>query len=61
MIFSLQTETIDLAEQNTKADRSRRSFGRSNVDKSTHNLIDSDGLPFVGQVDDVYMCLRFYS
>ncbi|XP_057807628.1 DNA-directed RNA polymerase I subunit 2 [Salvia miltiorrhiza] len=47
--YIYQTETIDLAEQNIKADRSQRSFGRSNLDKSSHQLIDSDGLPFVGQ------------
>lgn len=40
----LQTETIDLTE------RGQSVFRRSNVDKSTHSLIDSDGLPYVGQV-----------
>lgn len=47
--YIYQTETIDLSEQNLKSDRSHRSFGRSNLDRSSHNLIDSDGLPFVGQ------------
>lgn len=47
--YIYQTETIDLTEQTIKSDRSHRSFGRSNLDKSNHHLIDSDGLPFVGQ------------
>lgn len=51
MIIPLQTETVDLDEDKFRADRSQRSFGRSNVDKSSHQFIDSDGLPFVGQVD----------
>ncbi|XP_057976334.1 DNA-directed RNA polymerase I subunit 2 isoform X2 [Malania oleifera] len=45
-----QTETIDLAEQKSKLDRSQRVFRRSNIDKSAHSLIDSDGLPYVGQM-----------
>lgn len=44
-----QTETIDLTEQSSKSDRSQRIFRRSNLDKSSHHLIDSDGLPYVGQ------------
>ncbi|KAI3444963.1 hypothetical protein Pfo_001628 [Paulownia fortunei] len=47
--YIYQTETIDLTEQNIKSDRAQRSFGRSNLDKSSHHLIDSDGLPYVGQ------------
>ncbi|GFP98191.1 DNA-directed RNA polymerase i subunit rpa2 [Phtheirospermum japonicum] len=47
--YIYQTETIDLAEQNLRSDRTQRSFGRSNLDKSSHHLIDSDGLPYVGQ------------
>ncbi|KAL1540302.1 DNA-directed RNA polymerase I subunit RPA2 [Salvia divinorum] len=47
--YIYQTETVDLAEDKFRADRSQRSFGRSNVDKSSHQFIDSDGLPFVGQ------------
>lgn len=47
--YIYQTETIDLSEQNLKSDRSQSSFGRSNLDRSSHHLIDSDGLPFVGQ------------
>ncbi|KZV18470.1 hypothetical protein F511_18038 [Dorcoceras hygrometricum] len=49
VVLTLQTETIDLAEQSIMSDRTRKSFGRSNLDKSSHHLIDSDGLPFVGQ------------
>ncbi|XP_057512006.1 DNA-directed RNA polymerase I subunit 2 isoform X1 [Actinidia eriantha] len=52
-----QTETIDLAEQSGKGDRSHKVFRRSNLDKSVHSLIDSDGLPYVGQTinpDDPY-------
>ncbi|XP_058226020.1 DNA-directed RNA polymerase I subunit 2 [Rhododendron vialii] len=44
-----QTETIDLAEQGSKSSRSHRMFRRSNLDKSVSSLIDSDGLPYVGQ------------
>ncbi|XP_042014422.1 DNA-directed RNA polymerase I subunit 2-like [Salvia splendens] len=47
--YIYQTETVDLAEDKFRADRFQRSFGRSNVDKSSHQFIDSDGLPFVGQ------------
>ncbi|KAK9284078.1 hypothetical protein L1049_012338 [Liquidambar formosana] len=45
-----QTDTIDLTDQSNRADRSQRTFRRSNVDKSVHSLIDSDGLPYVGQM-----------
>nr|XP_018632652.1 DNA-directed RNA polymerase I subunit 2 isoform X2 [Nicotiana tomentosiformis] len=44
-----QTETIDLTEQSAKSDRAQRVFRRSYLDKSSHQLIDSDGLPYVGQ------------
>lgn len=44
-----QTESIDLSDQKGKSDRSQRLFRRSNTDKSHHSLIDSDGLPYVGQ------------
>ncbi|KAK4379648.1 hypothetical protein RND71_001510 [Anisodus tanguticus] len=44
-----QTETIDLTEQSAKSDRAQRLFRRSILDKSSHQLIDSDGLPYVGQ------------
>lgn len=50
-LSNLQTETIDLNEQGIKADRSQRTFGRSNLDKSSHQFIDIDGLPYVGQVN----------
>ncbi|KAI8546005.1 hypothetical protein RHMOL_Rhmol07G0082000 [Rhododendron molle] len=48
-IPNFQTETIDLAEQGGKSSRSHRMFRRSNLDKSVSSLIDSDGLPYVGQ------------
>ncbi|XP_062109933.1 DNA-directed RNA polymerase I subunit 2 [Humulus lupulus] len=44
-----QTETVDLSDQGSRSDRSQTMFRRSNVDKSMHSLIDSDGLPYVGQ------------
>lgn len=44
-----QTETIDLTEQRSNSGRGSRIFRRSNLDKSSHHLIDSDGLPYVGQ------------
>ncbi|KAF7139126.1 hypothetical protein RHSIM_Rhsim07G0068800 [Rhododendron simsii] len=47
--FKERTETIDLAEQGGKSSRSHRMFRRSNLDKSVSSLIDSDGLPYVGQ------------
>lgn len=47
----LQTETIDLAEESSRSDRSSKTFRRSTVDQSSHSLIDVDGLPYVGQVD----------
>ena len=46
----LQTETIDLSDENNKSDRGQRMFRRSNVDKSANSVIDSDGLPYIGQV-----------
>ncbi|KAJ6341096.1 hypothetical protein OIU78_009299 [Salix suchowensis] len=45
-----QTETIDLSDEGSKSDRSHRRFRRSNTDRSSHSLIDSDGLPYVGQI-----------
>ncbi|KAL4600473.1 hypothetical protein ACB092_11G201100 [Castanea dentata] len=44
-----QTETIDLTEQSSRSDHSQKIFRRSNVNKSMHSTIDSDGLPYVGQ------------
>ncbi|EXC31692.1 putative DNA-directed RNA polymerase I subunit RPA2 [Morus notabilis] len=44
-----QTETIDLSDQSNRSDRVQSVFRRSNVDRSMHSLIDSDGLPYVGQ------------
>nr|POE55406.1 dna-directed rna polymerase i subunit 2 [Quercus suber] len=46
-----KTETIDLTEQSSRSDHSQKIFRRSNVNKSMHSTIDSDGLPYVGQVD----------
>ncbi|KAJ7982372.1 DNA-directed RNA polymerase subunit beta [Quillaja saponaria] len=45
-----QTETIDLTDQGSRSDRIQKVFRRSNIDKSSHSLIDSDGLPYVGQM-----------
>ncbi|KAL8062090.1 hypothetical protein ABFX02_02G124000 [Erythranthe guttata] len=47
--YIYQTENIDLTEKGSKSDRSQQTFGRSNLDKSSHHLIDSDGLPYAGQ------------
>lgn len=56
----LQTETIDLTEQSAKSDRAQRVFRRSYLDKSSHQLIDSDGLPYVGQVRGCLFFFIFY-
>ncbi|KAJ4845829.1 DNA-directed RNA polymerase I subunit 2 [Turnera subulata] len=48
--MQLHTETIDLAEESSKNNESRRVFKRSNVNTSVHSTIDSDGLPYVGQM-----------
>ncbi|XP_027354375.1 DNA-directed RNA polymerase I subunit 2 isoform X2 [Abrus precatorius] len=45
-----QTETIDLTEQGSRSDRSLRMFKKSNVEKSACPSLDSDGLPYVGQM-----------
>ena len=52
--ISGQTETIDLTEQSSRSDHSQKIFRRSNVNKSMHSTIDSDGLPYVGQVGLVF-------
>uniref|UniRef100_A0A2P2LTZ0 DNA-directed RNA polymerase n=1 Tax=Rhizophora mucronata TaxID=61149 RepID=A0A2P2LTZ0_RHIMU len=44
-----QTETIDLGEERSRSGGAQKMFRRSNIDKSLHSLIDSDGLPYVGQ------------
>ncbi|GAB4832145.1 DNA-directed RNA polymerase I subunit RPA2 [Ancistrocladus abbreviatus] len=52
-----QTETIDLTEEGGRSDRMPKTFRRSNIDRSTHSLIDVDGLPYIGQTlkpDDPY-------
>lgn len=45
--FLLQTESIDLAERQEKS--SQKVFARSN-DNNMSSSIDSDGLPYIGQV-----------
>ncbi|XP_015878970.3 DNA-directed RNA polymerase I subunit 2 [Ziziphus jujuba] len=45
-----QTETIDLSDGSKRSDRSEGMFRRSTLDKSVHSSIDSDGLPYVGQM-----------
>lgn len=54
IVILLQTETIDLSELSSKSDRAQRMFRRSNTDKSVHPWIDSDGLPYVGQVGNLF-------
>lgn len=44
-----QTETIDLSDQSSRC-RGQRMFRRDIHDRSTHSFIDSDGLPYVGQM-----------
>ncbi|XP_010670529.2 DNA-directed RNA polymerase I subunit 2 isoform X2 [Beta vulgaris subsp. vulgaris] len=45
-----QTDTVDLTEEGSRSDRTSRTFRRSTLDKSTHSLIDVDGLPYLGQM-----------
>lgn len=45
----MQTESIDLANKHEKEDRLLEIFARSN-DRKLKFSIDSDGLPYVGQV-----------
>ncbi|KAJ0103279.1 hypothetical protein Patl1_05686 [Pistacia atlantica] len=45
-----QTETIDLADDGSRSDRSQRAFRRNRDNKSMHSVIDSDGLQYVGQL-----------
>ncbi|XP_028963223.2 DNA-directed RNA polymerase I subunit 2 [Malus domestica] len=47
-----QTETIDLSDQKKRSDNTPTYFKKSNVDKNP--LIDSDGLPHVGQTIKPY-------
>jgi hypothetical protein len=56
----MQTETIDLSNQSNRSERSQRIFRRSNVDKSMHSLIDSDGLPYVGQVGLLFFSSSYF-
>ena len=46
----LQTETVDLSEGRGRYDRMLKLFARSNKDTSANGLIDTDGLPYIGQV-----------
>ncbi|KAJ0044583.1 hypothetical protein Pint_05605 [Pistacia integerrima] len=45
-----QTETIDLADDGSRSDRSQRAFRRNRDNRSMHSVIDSVGLPYVGQL-----------
>ncbi|KAK8999062.1 hypothetical protein V6N11_070240 [Hibiscus sabdariffa] len=45
-----QTETIDLCEGKSKSDRGQRIFKREHSDKAISSFVDSDGLPYIGQV-----------
>ncbi|EPS62433.1 hypothetical protein M569_12357, partial [Genlisea aurea] len=47
--YIYQTETVDLTDKRYKSDGNPKSFRRTNLDKSSNHLIDSDGLPHVGQ------------
>lgn len=55
----LQTDTVDLTEEGSRSDRTSRTFRRSTLDKSTHSLIDVDGLPYLGQVTFGLLCFHF--
>ncbi|KAK1305133.1 DNA-directed RNA polymerase II subunit RPB2 [Acorus calamus] len=44
-----QVESVDLAKNHDRADKEVKIFARSNLDKSVHSSIDSDGLPYIGQ------------
>lgn len=45
-----QTETVDLSEGRGRYDRMLKIFARSNKDTSANGLIDTDGLPYIGQI-----------
>ncbi|XP_074589558.1 DNA-directed RNA polymerase I subunit 2-like [Curcuma longa] len=47
--FLLETESIDLAKKH-ESDRIQEIFARSNTDRNMMFSIDSDGLPYVGQI-----------
>lgn len=47
--FIVQTETIDLAKKLDRGDRVLEIFARSN-DRKMKSSIDSDGLPYIGEV-----------
>ncbi|KAI5331056.1 hypothetical protein L3X38_021182 [Prunus dulcis] len=46
-LYHLRTETVDLSDQKSRSDGSRKYFMESNIER--HRSIDSDGLPCVGQ------------
>lgn len=52
----MQTESIDLVEQ-SKSDRAPRMFKREG---KSNSLLDSDGLPYVGQVSLFSVYLYFH-
>lgn len=56
-----QTETIDLSDDGNKVDRGQKLFRRNKDAKSLHSVIDSDGLPYVGQVCHMFSTLYFLS
>ncbi|CAN6454724.1 unnamed protein product [Victoria cruziana] len=52
-----QLETVDLTDTRGRQDHAPKLFARNNNDKSVKMLIDSDGLPYIGQVinpDEAY-------
>lgn len=55
-MMGLQTETVDLSDQKSRSDGSRKYFRESNIE--SYRSIDSDGLPCVGQVS--IHVLEFY-
>lgn len=59
IVVNWQTETIDLSEQSGRSSRSQKLFRRSNIDKSVRSHIDSDGLPYVGQVSLIFCVILF--
>lgn len=56
-----QTETIDLSDNANKVDRGQKLFRRNRDAKSLHSMIDSDGLPYVGQVSHMFSTFFFLS
>ncbi|KVI11384.1 DNA-directed RNA polymerase, subunit 2 [Cynara cardunculus var. scolymus] len=48
--YIYQTESIDFADEKIKSDRGQRVFRRNYTKTETHSFIDSDGLPYIGQM-----------